>query len=272
MYLKQLNTVQPMHYISLGAGVQSSTMALMAKHSVITPMPAFAVFADTKAEPKSVYKWLDYLEPLLPYPVFRINKYDLEDASTKLLVSKNGNNYAKLAIPAYIIDAKGSKGIMMRQCTVGAKIIAINSFVRKFIGKKVKAIEWMGISIDEIFRIKDSRDKWKTKRYPLIELNKSRTDCLRWMQENGYPKPPRSACVFCPFHNDIEWLRLKTKEPYEFERAIKFEKKYQETYKQVKNFRGIPYLHKSLKPLSEANFGEDQINLFNNECEGYCGI
>ena len=74
----------------------------------------------------------------------------------------------------------------------------------------------MGISIDEIFRIKDSRVKWKTKRYPLIELNKSRTDCLRWMQENGYPKPPRSACVFCPFHNDIEWLRLKTKEPYEF--------------------------------------------------------
>jgi hypothetical protein len=29
------------HYISLGAGVQSSTMALMAAHGEITPMPEY---------------------------------------------------------------------------------------------------------------------------------------------------------------------------------------------------------------------------------------
>lgn len=47
------------HIISLGAGVQSSTMALMAAHGEITPMPDAAIFADTQAEPASVYKWLD---------------------------------------------------------------------------------------------------------------------------------------------------------------------------------------------------------------------
>ena len=46
--------------LSLGAGVQSSTMALMAAMGEITPMPDCAIFADTQAEPKSVYDYLDW--------------------------------------------------------------------------------------------------------------------------------------------------------------------------------------------------------------------
>jgi hypothetical protein len=38
--------------LSLGAGVQSSTMALMAAKGEIIPMPDCAIFADTGAEPK----------------------------------------------------------------------------------------------------------------------------------------------------------------------------------------------------------------------------
>lgn len=37
--------------LSLGAGVQSSTMALMAAKGEITPMPDCAIFADTQSEP-----------------------------------------------------------------------------------------------------------------------------------------------------------------------------------------------------------------------------
>ena len=59
---------EPLHIISLGAGVQSSTMALMAAAGEITPMPTCAIFADTQDEPASVYKWLDWLEPKLPFP------------------------------------------------------------------------------------------------------------------------------------------------------------------------------------------------------------
>ena len=48
-------------YVSLGAGVQSSAMALMAAAGEISPMPRAAIFADTQAEPDSVYRWLDWL-------------------------------------------------------------------------------------------------------------------------------------------------------------------------------------------------------------------
>lgn len=56
--------------LSLGAGVQSTTMALMAAHGLIEPMPDCAIFADTGWEPQAVYKHLDWLRSgVLPFPV-----------------------------------------------------------------------------------------------------------------------------------------------------------------------------------------------------------
>ena len=67
------------HYISLGAGVQSSTMALMAAAGELTPMPEAAIFADTGSEPATVYRWLDYLEKKLPFPVCRVGAGSLRE-------------------------------------------------------------------------------------------------------------------------------------------------------------------------------------------------
>ncbi len=47
--------------LSLGAGVQSTTLALMAAHGVVGPMPDCAIFADTGWEPKAVYDHLAWL-------------------------------------------------------------------------------------------------------------------------------------------------------------------------------------------------------------------
>ena len=68
------------HIISLGAGVQSSTMALMAAHGEITPMPDCAIFADTQWEPRGVYQWLSWLETQLPFPVHRVTAGSVRDA------------------------------------------------------------------------------------------------------------------------------------------------------------------------------------------------
>src|SRR6516164_4156437 len=63
-----------LHIISLGAGVQSTTLALMAAAGEIKPMPDCAIFADTGWEPRAVYDHLDWLEPLLPFPVYRVRR------------------------------------------------------------------------------------------------------------------------------------------------------------------------------------------------------
>jgi hypothetical protein len=136
-------------------------------------------------------------------------------------------------------------------------------------------IQWIGISTNEASRAKESREPWSLHRWPLFEARMSRHDCLIWIKKNGYPEPPRSACVFCPYHDDIEWRRLKDSEPAEFERALAFERACQQQKGLTDNFHSQLFLHRSCLPLSQVDFSTEedhgQINLFNNECEGMCG-
>lgn len=276
-------------FLSLGAGVQSSTIALMAKHGEITPMPDAAIFADTQAEPASVYRWLDWLEGQLPFPVHRVSRGDLTEGSLTVRQFKDdpSRHWVKSLIPAFIANPDGSRGIMGRRCTFSYKVEQLEKASRR-LGqikrgqKEITVTQWIGISWDEIQRIKPSRVAWSQHRWPLVELRMGRRDCLKWMKAHGYPEPPRSACVYCPFHSDDEWRRLRDEEPKEFARCVKFEKDLQAAKAQTDNQRGVPFLHPSLVPLDQVDFRTDiergQLALwldeqsFGNECEGMCGV
>ena len=279
----------PFNFLSLGAGVQSSTIALMAKHGEITPMPDAAIFADTQAEPASVYRWLEWLEGQLPFPVHRVTRGDMTAESLNVRTFKDdpSRKWATSLIPAFIQNPDGTRGIMGRQCTFSYKVEQLEKASRR-LGqikrgqKNITVTQWIGISWDEIQRIKPSRVAWSQHRWPLVELRMGRRDCLKWMESNGYPKPPRSACVYCPFHSDKEWRRLRDEEPEEFARVIKFEKDLQAAKAQTDNQRGVPFLHPSLVPLDQVDFRTDiergQLSLwldeqsFGNECQGMCGV
>ena len=129
----------------------------------------------------------------------------------------------------------------------------------------------LGISTDEAGRMKLSRNKRIDHVYPLIEKGMNRYDCIKWMELNGFPKPPRSACIFCPFHSNREWQRLKTEEPEAFFKAVEYEKRLQNAGSET--YQSVLYLHPSCKPLDTIQFvDEKQIDLFVNECEGMCGV
>ena len=57
--------------ISLGGGVQSTVMCLMAEKERFGPRPDYAIFADTGWEPTSVYETLDWLEGEVSFPIIR---------------------------------------------------------------------------------------------------------------------------------------------------------------------------------------------------------
>lgn len=268
-------STEPIHIISLGAGVQSSTMALMAAAGEITPMPVAAIFADTQAEPKSVYTWLDWLEKQLPFPVVRVSAGNLKDDILTPYWSNKNQKQTFESIPAYILNDDGTAGIMERQCTKDFKIDpvskAITNQMRKHHSKR--AVKWLGISTDEVWRAKPSRRNTVEHRWPLLmECRFSRQDCLNWMKAHEFPEPPRSACTFCPYRGKSEWLSLSKAE---FKDAVDFEKAFQVLARKT-NLKGTPFFHRSLKPLSEVDFSTEeergQINLFNNECEGMCGV
>ena len=170
---------EPIHIISLGAGVQSSTMALMAACGEITPMPKCAIFADTQSEPKSVYVWLDWLEKQLPFPVHRVTAGSLEQTALNLKMTRGGRLFTRSSIPFFTLSKDGKPGMVThRGCTQDFKINPVRKAVRRIAGikrsqKSVGVILWIGISLDEAARMKDSRDPWQENDIVAVAANRS---------------------------------------------------------------------------------------------------
>jgi len=263
--------------ISLGAGVQSSTMALMAAKGEL-PKPDCAIFADTGNEPKAVYTYLDFLKKILPYPIYKVSKGNIIDDMIGSI-----DNGTRFPTAPFFTQAEitGKKGMLRRQCTADYKIIPIKKKIRelcnvgykKHFPKDQYVEQWIGISTDEIGRMKPSRDKYILNRHPLIEANMSRQDCINYLNKNKIPLPEKSACIICPFHNDAYWHFMKTERPIEFNEAVDFDKKVRTGSRKI---RDKLYLHRSCKPLDEIEFdkkeNDKQLDMFNNECEGMCGV
>jgi hypothetical protein len=257
----------------------------MAAAGEIGPMPDAAIFADTHAEPASVYRWLDWLEKQLPFPVIRVSAGNLAEVALRVRTKKDGSGtWAKSLIPAYTLEPDGTKGHMGRACTYDYKLMPLLRAQKRVAGvkraqKECTVTSWIGISWDEIQRMKDSREPWVQHRFPLIERRWTRRHCIEWMDARGYPKPPRSACVFCPYHANREWKRLRDEEPEEYARAIQFERDLQAAKAQTTNMRGVPFLHPSRVPLADVNLDADANQMefagwqtMQNECTGMCGV
>ena len=277
--------------LSLGAGVQSTTLALMAAHGEVE-VPDCAVFADTGAEPKGVYEHLDWLERELPFPVYRVSKGNLRD---DVLASMERSRIAR---PPFFTGDKlsgsefftpiplrnsGNGGMLRRQCTREYKVEPITRKLRELAGLKKgerypkdrgPIEQWIGISTDEAVRMKPAREWWIKTRWPLIENEMSRQDCLRWF-ERHYPGRvlAKSACTFCPYHDDRTWREMKIADPESFADAVSVDRAIRNGVRGTENEL---FIHRSLKPLDEVDFRnlEDlgQLNMFGNECEGMCGV
>ena len=261
--------------LSLGAGVQSSTLALMIAHGEI-PMVDCAIFSDTQWEPKHVYDWLDWLQAQLPFPVHRVSNGSLREA----IFRKKDDGAARVAaIPWFTINPDGSRGMGRRQCTSEYKLLPLRREMRRLAGYEkgvripVGTVECLiGISTDEAFRMKPSTGKWITNTWPLIDAGMSRQDCLNWMARNGYPMPKKSSCIGCPYHSDDEWRAVKA-DPVAWADALEVD----EAIRMPKGkMLAHQYMHRDLVPLKDVDLltprERGQIDMFNNECEGMCGV
>lgn len=265
-----------MKILSLGAGVQSTTMALMASKGELGDVPDIAIFADTGAEPKPTYDYLNWLinDAGLAFPVEIVSAGNIRDDMLNGL-NTTGQRFA--SIPFFTLY-QGKPGMGRRQCTKEYKLQPIQRKVRELIGPKRKnnTVEmWIGISTDEIIRMKPSRVKYITNRWPLIEKRMSRLDCLAWLERNNFPIPPKSACTFCPYRNDIGWIAMKEHDPESFADAVAVDKAIRQNGT-TKRMKADLYIHRSLKPLDQVDLRSNdeigQLDMFNNECEGMCGV
>jgi hypothetical protein len=212
---------------------------------------------------------------VLPFPVHVVSDGKIREG---LIRGAQGERWA--SIPAFTKSKSGKVGMIRRQCTKELKIVPIRRKVRELAGiagkrsPKYPIVEqWIGISFDEVIRMKPSFEAWQVNRFPLIEKGMTRRDCLRWLEKHGYPTPPKSACIGCPFHSNRTWRQMRDQDQDAWADAVTIDRMIRS------GFRGLcgeVFLHRSCVPLDEADLDtlgdKGQLDLFANECEGMCGV
>lgn len=175
--------------LSLGGGVQSTTLALLALRGEL-PLPEAAVFADTGWEPPAVYAnlaWLrEQLGDRLPLHVVRKHHASGEPANIRddtlavvraerlrvatmpifvrgtrqanpspLQAARRGAGF--VVLPLFARDYTGKRSVLRRQCTGEFKIAPIYAWLREFVarprglrrGQGPQVEMWIGVSAEE---------------------------------------------------------------------------------------------------------------------------
>ena len=274
--------MKEIHILSLGAGVQSTALYLMDLDGDLDVKFDYAIFADPGDEPEAVYKHLEWLQTL---------------GGAKLLVRSNGCLGDDLmdktkdrvsSIPVFTFnESANSVGMVQRQCTNDYKIKVVEQTIRRDIlglkprqrvPKDVKIWQYVGFSMDEPGRAARARGRfnqrgWTDVGFPLIDDCMTRRDCMNYLEKRVPHIVPRSACVYCPYKSNREWLELKRAGGADWQRALEIDKALRTKGTPLNKRLNYPaYLHRSCKPLEECKLDEDQMNLFDMECEGGCGL
>lgn len=256
---------------SMGMGVQSVTIAAMACLGDL-PMPDLAVFADPQWESKATYR---YAKTFTAWAAERgLNIITVTKGN--LRADAVGSQSRSASLPLHTM-LDGEPGMLRRQCTNEYKIQPVVQAIRQHLkvakGRRVKKSQgvtlWLGISLDEVERMKESRLKWITNAWPLIDKRMRRGDCLAYLKSKSIPVPAKSACIGCPFHGNAYWRDLKNNSPEEFESACNFDDIMRTRKAAV---RAPVFLHPSRVPLRAVDLTNYQGDMFEQECEGYCGI
>jgi hypothetical protein len=246
----------PYRVLSLGAGVQSSTIALMMMAGEIEPCE-LAIFADTGAEPKRVYEWLAWLRTRLSFPVAIVQQG--AGLTDRLERACRGECYVGNP-PMYTLNG----GLLKRKCTRDFKLAPIfREMQRTRAGRPV--VQIIGFSWDE--RQRAANLAKRRKRYvlreelPLIDRQLTRQDCLRWMATHDYPTLPRSACVYCPYRCDLEWRRLRDTDPDGWAEACRMDALMRLNLPGIrphgKYTQQQCFVHRSCVPLAEVDLSTD---------------
>ncbi|MFE5077637.1 adenine nucleotide alpha hydrolase family protein [Streptomyces halstedii] len=246
--------------LSLGAGVQSSTLLALSADGIL-PKVDYAIFADTGWEPKAVYAHLDRLEEEVAKPA-RIPVLRVSSGNIRSDALNPDHRFASM--PLHILNKDGRPGMTRRQCTGEYKIKPIKQKVRELLGhpypsripKGMFVEQWVGISTDEFHRAKDAGVQYMRNWHPLLDLGWSRADCVRYLTSLGLADTPKSSCLGCPFHGNAQWRHIRDTSPSEWADVVEFDAAIRQGNARANaagnRLLGEAFLHRSRVPLHEA--------------------
>lgn len=258
---------------SFGGGVQSvAALVLAAQGRIAYDTFLFANVGDDSEYPET----MTYLrEVAMPYAANHgLNLIELrktrKDGSSETLWEKLHRTERSVDIPMRM--SNGAPG--NRSCTADFKIKVVSKWMRQNGATRDKpGIVGIGISVDEIQRMKPSQLAHIRNDHPLIELELNRQDCVKVISDAGLPVPPKSSCFFCPFHNTRAWQELSDSHPELFARAVGLERLINERL--ARRGKDPIWMSSKLRPLDDVVNGSHrwQMSLFDEPDDGQhsCG-
>lgn len=251
---------------SYGGGTQSIAIWRLIELGKL-PMPEMIIMADTSREARRTwrYNWANIFPRMYAAGAnVHIASHDL--ATVDLYREKDGKK--SLLIPAFTQSGK-----LPTFCSNEWKTRVVRRYLKNIYGKDFECVMWLGMSIDEIERLKHSDVKWIENAWPLAGmpvsqdygLRLTRSDCEQVVLDAGLPPPPKSACDICPHTTNDVWLDMKTNDPADFAEAIELDRIIRANDQQ-----GGVWLHADRIPLDQVDFTKpDEPTLFGCD-SGFC--
>jgi hypothetical protein len=189
----------------------------------------------------------EYVQPMLADVgcVIEIAPHSL---ATVDLYSKKG----EALMPLYT-----QEGMLQTFCSSEWKKLVIQRYLRsKRYGPSNPVTTWIGFSLDEKHRAKHQSLQWQKLAFPLLfDVPSTRHDCYRIVEAHGFPTPPKSSCIDCPFKTNAAWRRQRDLYPQDHQRAIEIDNELR-AY-DIANGRSGVYVHRDRIPLSEVDLDKD---------------
>ena len=234
---------------SYGGGVQTAAIAVLV-HEGKLPKPDITVIADTGREASSTWQYLDNV--MHPYLAEVDVKVEVAPHSLATVDLYAGNG--DILIPMFTETGK-----LDTYCSNEWKQRVVRRYLRQ---RRVEdCTMWLGISTDELQRAKDSGTQWIKHHYPLLfDHPMNRIEARQLVVNAGLPEPPRSSCWMCPHRGNAEWKDLDAED---LVRAKEIESEIR------KKDNGL-FLHRSLRPLTDEPFTDNDSQLDFCDGGGFC--
>jgi len=239
------------HIVCFGGGINSVALVV---RMVREKMPIdYILFSDTLAEKPQTYQYFDVLNDFLRrsgYPEITVlPPYRDEGLYGECIRLKR--------LPSIVYGFKSCSEKWKRRPYL------------KFIKEKglSEVVSYKGFDTDEGHRIKDYDTKFEKVRFPLIDWDMDRMDCVKEIIDAGLPVPTKSACFFCPSSHKQEVQDIKRTNPELMLAAQKME----ETAKpNLKTVRGLGRSWSWTELVKQNQFNFENTKQPDIGCE--CGL
>lgn len=223
MVIKDLNA--PI-VVSYGGGTNSTAILILLKRKGLRP--TLIMFADTGDENPHTYKHLDVMQAWCRtngFPEITVVRNQLPQGI------KDGSLYGEClrlgTLPAKVFGGSS--------CSVKWKVEPQNKYLKKWMAENGASYvrHLIGFDADEIHRSQKAgtlagaaaRADTESTEYPLIEAGWGRDECVQAIDEEGLPRPGKSACFMCPSSRKPEVVALSKKYPVLYMKAVALERR-----------------------------------------------